>query len=367
MNSELSLLVKDIPTDDLEIFTKSTKASTTVKKIINKVTVDYSWVDVVDEAIPALDSIIRNPRRFITNEEDVIIIEKTKKVTQEAIKHLATHTQLIQSIDKDENVKPSKLLNVFKEETIDLYENRFIYSLIKNLNMFLREQLTYKEESSENKEEKSLKYEATTNYHNQDVTIKLDLSCNNREEIHEAEEVLAEREAKIKHITDIVASFMTTKFMKEMANATPVKSPIQKTNIILKDRNFIKARELWEFLERYQAQRPVKEEHFETELTNSKFKRDFGLTYFINYNILTENFSKEGNIALTDQIDLPKTAFEQAKKFDIDENDLRKKINEEIFKAKKYKEEQKTGVINAYKAFISAHYSKMNKSVILFK
>ena len=82
MNSELSLLVKDIPTDDLEIFTKGTKASTTVKKIINKVTVDYSWVDVVDEAIPALDSIIRNPRRFITNEEDVIIIEKTKKVNR---------------------------------------------------------------------------------------------------------------------------------------------------------------------------------------------------------------------------------------------------------------------------------------------
>ena len=173
MNSELSLLVKDIPTDDLEIFTKGTKANTTVKKIINKVTVDYSWVDIVDEAIPALDSIIRNPRRFITNEEDVIIIEKTKKVTQEAIKHLATHTQLIQSIDKDENVKPSKLLNVFKEETIDLYENRFIYSLIKNLNMFLREQLTYKEQSSENKEEKSLKYEAITNYNNQDVTIIL--------------------------------------------------------------------------------------------------------------------------------------------------------------------------------------------------
>ncbi len=367
MINDLSLLVKDIPVDDILQFNKNTKATTCVKKVVNKIKVDYSWVDVIDEAIPALDSIIRNPRRFITNEEDVIIIEKTKKVTQEAIKHLATHTQLIQSVDEDENVKPSKLLNVFKEETIDLYENRFIYSLIKNLNTFLREQLTYKEQASENKEEKSLLYEGTTNFNNQDINIKLNLTCNNREEIIESEKVLKEREEKITHITDILADFMATKFMKEMANATPVKSPIQKTNIILKDRNFIKARELWEFLERYQIEKPIVEENIETELTNNKFKKNFGLTYFLNYSILNESINKTGSAHLEDMIDLPKTVYEQAAKFDVDENDLKLKLLDSITRAKKYKEEQKAGTINAYKTFIDAHYARIQKAVILFK
>lgn len=366
MNNELSLLVKDIPHDDIEKFTKNTKASATVKKTINKISVDYSWVDVLDEAVPYLDNIIRNPRRFIVSEEDIVPIEKTKKVSEESIKHLAVHTQLIQEVDDDGMVKPIKLLNVFREETIDLYENRFIYSLITNLYTFVRNQLTYKEQSASNKEERSLKYEGVTNYNNQDIKISLDLVCQNKEEETESEDLLKAREEKIKHIQEILEDFMSTKFMKAMVNATPVRSPIRKTNVILKEQNFIKALALWEFLESYQIQKPVKEYNEEVELTNSKFRRDFGLTYFLNYNILNENISKKGKFALENQ-DLPKTVYEQAKKFDVDENELKEQLNAEIKKAQEYKEEQKNGVTNAFKSFINMHKNKINKAVVLFK
>ena len=67
----------------------------------------------IEDAIPSIDSIIMNPRRFIVQEEDVVRIEKTKKVTLESIKDLAIHTNYIQEVDEDGFVKPIKLLNVF--------------------------------------------------------------------------------------------------------------------------------------------------------------------------------------------------------------------------------------------------------------
>ena len=190
MNNELSLLVKDIPQDDVELFSKNTVATIDAKKVVDKITIDYSWVDVLDESIPYLDNIIRNPRRFIVSEEDIVPIEKTKKVAEESIKHLAVHTNLIQDVDEDGMVKPIKLLNVFKEETIDLYENRFIYSLITNLYTFVREQMTYEEQSASNKEERSVHYEANTSFDNRTVNIKLDLVSSDRDRQSLTEEML---------------------------------------------------------------------------------------------------------------------------------------------------------------------------------
>ena len=120
MNNELSLLVQDIPKDDIDNFTKNIKSNIDAKHIVKKTSVDYSWIKEIEDAIPSIDSIIMNPRRFIVQEEDVVRIEKTKKVTLESIKDLAVHTNYIQEVDEDGFVKPIKLLNVFREETIDL-------------------------------------------------------------------------------------------------------------------------------------------------------------------------------------------------------------------------------------------------------
>lgn len=367
MNNELSLLVKDIPSDDIALFTKNTKSDIVVKKEIHKIEVDYSWVDVIDEALTSIDNIIRNPKRFIVNEEDVVIIEKTKKVTQESIKHLATHTQLIREVDEEENIKPSKLLNVFKEDTIDLYENRFIFSLIKNLNTFINMQLSYKEEEVSNKDEKSVVLNGETEFKDNLINVSLDLRIKKKEEYQENENLLKDREEKINHIKEVLSDFLATKFMKEMANATPVKSPIRKTNTILKDKNFIKALRLWEFLENFQTEKPVKEVHVSKELTNNKFKKDFNLTYFLNYEILNESFTKKGKSALTDLVSIPKTVNEYAKKFDIDEKKLKDDILLEIENASNYKKEQKQGVRNAYKSFIDTHRTRINKATILIK
>ena len=367
MNNEIGLLVKDLPQEDADKYIKETTSTFTANHNIHKIEIDYSWVDVIEEAIPAIDNIIRNPRRFIVSEEDVVRIEKTKKISLESIKDLAVHTNYIQEVDDDGFVKPIKLLNIFKEETIDLYENRFIYTLITTLNRFVEEQLTYKEQSEENTDEKKLNYDSKTKYNNQDVVVKLEITAKEEQEITTSEEELKSREEKIKHIQDVLEDFMSSKFMKMMKGATVVRSPIRKTNVILKDYNFVTALHLWETIEDFEINSPVKEKKEQTDLSTTSMKHNLDLISFLNYCILNDTVSKRGNVMPLQNIDIVETVFEYASKFDIDEKELRKKLENKINEATTFKNIEKDNARKVYKSFIDSHNSRFNKATNLFK
>ncbi|MDD4706053.1 MAG: DUF2357 domain-containing protein [Bacilli bacterium] len=366
MTEGLLDLVNNVPTDDLDLFSSKTKSTLTAKKYVEKVSVDFSWVDEIYESIPYIDNIIRNPRRFITQEEDVIRIEKVKKVSEESIKHLAQHTSLIQKVDKDGTVKPLKLLNIFKEETIDLYENRFIYSLITNLNVFIQGQLIYKDEESFNKEVKTVNYEAQTRFEKEDITIKLLMRSANYENLTISSEKAKDLKEKLNYIADILDDFMSSIFMKTMKNATPVRSPIRKTNIILKDVNFIYALKLWEFLEGFQVETPLKKYKETIDLANNKLDNNYALTYYLNYYFLNDRDRNE-NDESNRHAGLKKIIFDTAKDFDNDEMELRKLLNIELRLAAKYKQDQIKGINLAFKDFIDNHNKKMNEALFILK
>ncbi len=366
MNGELQALVNSIPSEELKLFMTNTKSNITVKKNTEKITIDFSWVDKIHEAIPYLDNIIRNPRRFIVQEEDIIPIEKTKKVTEESIKHLAQNTSLIQEVDEDGVVKPIKLLNIFKEETIDLYENRFVYSLINNLYVFVQNQLAYENEESSNKEVNTLNYEGKTKFKNEDVTISLALKSVNYEKLNRDGNKVNDLKQKIEEIRDILEDFKSSQFMKNMMNATPVRSPIRKTNVILKDQNFVYALRVWEFLERFQIEKPVKKYKEALDLTSDEIDKKYSLTYFLNYSILT---GLDTNITDDNSkyAGLKKLIYDIAKNFDSDDNELKSVINNELKLAAKYKQEQLKGINDTYKNFNQEHNNRIDQAFLLLK
>ena len=122
----------------------------------------------MEEIIPHLDIIFRKPNRFIENEEEIVKIEQTRKVSVETIKHLSKNTNFIQKIDeKTGDVIPSKLLNVRKEESFNTYENRLIYTLMQNVKFFIHKRKESIEQSLRNnnndeqgKNNKQLEYNA---------------------------------------------------------------------------------------------------------------------------------------------------------------------------------------------------------------
>ena len=136
MENDIIGLYSNVDEDQKEAFLEKVSSTLQVKEESKKTTYDDEWLQKMELTIRYLDNILRNPNRFIVNDEEIVKIELARRITVESIKHLAKNTNLIQSFDeKTGEVKPSKILNINKEESFNTYENRFIYSLINNMKL----------------------------------------------------------------------------------------------------------------------------------------------------------------------------------------------------------------------------------------
>ena len=86
---------------------------------------NFDWLNEVEFALIYLDNIVRSPRVILVNEEEVVKVERAKKITVASIKNLARNTHFIEKIDDvSKDVQPSKILEVRSEESYNTYENR---------------------------------------------------------------------------------------------------------------------------------------------------------------------------------------------------------------------------------------------------
>ena len=277
MNNNLNF-IKNIDLEKLKLFKNKTKHNIEIKTTNQKAYLDYS---TIENSIIYLDNIIRNPKKFIIPEEDILRIEKTKKVSQESIRHLASHTSFIQEVDEDGFIKPKKLLNLNKEETFDLYENRFIYTLLKKLIFFLETKLKELKIETDYKMEKNIRYKATTKIN--DEIINVDLNLNKQLIKLENQKFLEDIKNRIEKLMQTIEGFMKSSFIKSISMASLVHSPIKKTNLILKDLNFRKALEIWECIEKYDT---IKSSDIKQDVQIEKdnnLKEKFLVTYYLNY------------------------------------------------------------------------------------
>lgn len=247
---------------------------------------DYKWVSVVEEYLPLIDTIIRNPRRYIQTDESLVNIEKAKKIGEESIKHLAQNTQLIQSIDKDGLPQPTKILNIYKEETYDLYENRFIATLINKLYVFITlqyEQLNkFADVSGENK--KIITYSSKTTLEQEEYLTDLKIRLKDKNEKLDIKSIAN----RINEMYAIIGGFKTSSLMRELHRAEPVRSPIRKTNAILKDPVLNKCLQLWEILEQLQNNVKFDFENVSTVIDENLFAENLSLINYMNYCTLTK-------------------------------------------------------------------------------
>ena len=116
-------LYEKFNTKTAEEFMDKIDSTVDIKAEYEKVIEDTEWIEIMEETVPYIDNILRNPNRFIVNEEEIVKIELARKITVESIKHLSKNTNLIQDYDKKTgDVRPSKILNINKEENYDTYE-----------------------------------------------------------------------------------------------------------------------------------------------------------------------------------------------------------------------------------------------------
>ncbi len=286
-------IFKNINTNEANEFLKHTVSEYNEKELEKIRAFDLTWIKKFEETLPFIDNIVRHPRKFIVPEEEITIIEKTKKVNEESIKHLAKNSDLVREIDEDGFVKPSKLLNVYKEETFDLYENRFMNSLIRNLYKFIQIVLNSDSYESYRELKREANYTGETKINGEKIRIRLNIEMDSKENknvnIKDMEDIIT----RINYLKEIIYGFMSSDFIKSLSQAVPVKSPIRKTNVFLKDQNFKMALDLWGFLERYEDIKLSSNVENKKEKSEPKKKEDFDFLYYLSYNILNPCNKKE--------------------------------------------------------------------------
>ncbi len=279
-------VINILNTNEIDTFISKTSSTFSVNKNVKEVNVDYSWLYVLENTLGNIDKIVRNPRRFIVQEEDIVIVEKVKKISQETIQHLAEHSENIRDIDEDGNVMPEKLLNVHKEDTTDLYENRFIYTLVKRLENFIERQLKDLDVVSLRETKKDAIYKASSEYDNKKASIEVKINYESVDELNKDGKSLRDR---ILACYDIISGFGTTEMIKDLIGCSPVRNPIRKTNLILREPNFQKAFLLWEQLDNFEFKDPKVVKYENSKESDDETRNEFDLSFFVDCNALDEN------------------------------------------------------------------------------
>ena len=265
-----------------DAFINKVDSSLKVVTDYDKVECNFEWLDIMEETVRYIDNILRNPNRFIVNEEDIVKIELARRITVESIKHLSKNTNFIQDIDKKTgDVKPSKILNINKEETYETYENRFIYSLIQNMKSYIARKKRNLVLASSEKDNKRMEYNANTKVGKEKINISMSLTSElSSEDKHEDEDGndIATRIQKLENrITDLTSN--QTYQIIHKKHLSLVTSPIKKTNLILKNTNFQYALRLWDYMQT----------HMDDDVSNVKDKKDYFETGELK-NYLDESF-----------------------------------------------------------------------------
>lgn len=289
--------------EDNEIFLQNLNSTLFVKRDYDLKDFDYEWLDILEDCIPYIDNILRNPKRFIINEEEIVKVELARKVTVESVIHLTQHTNLIQKIEDNGDVKPSKILNINKEESLDTYENRFIFTLINNLRMFYENRVEATSGQSYCLDKNILQYTANSKVFSENLKIDINISdiTKNIKE-HSGDRNNMTLEERLRKIKTQIDGFFGTELMQILGklHVAPVRSPIKKTNVILKNPNFRKAEELWNYIQSFESKdkrEKDKREFFDKGLLKNEYDQAFLMAFMANKNFISNSqVTSEANV-----------------------------------------------------------------------
>ena len=218
-------------------------------QIMHKI-VDERWLSTIEDSLDAIYSIIEKPRRFVTTEQEVVPVALARKITADSVMHLSMNTQYIAS-NEDGDVHPTRVLNVTTKESFDLYENRFIYHLIQRLVAFIdrRTDVIFWQTGDETKNTLTINSSIDDAY--EQIDYKLELSIKNLQSYSESDNDHMELYMRIDRVRRLVHNLRSSSFCQLMYGCQQVRSPINRTNLIMKDPMYRKCYQLWKFLESY--------------------------------------------------------------------------------------------------------------------
>ena len=355
-------LIGSISERDQAKFTNNIRSNLIVNTDINKVEADFEWLDLMEDTIRYLDNILRNPNRFIVNEEEIVKVELARRITVESIRHLSKHTNYIQKIEDNGDVKPSKILNIQKDESYDTYENRLIYTLIENMRNFLEIKKKSLITSSSLKDVKKAKYSAKSNVGGEQVFVEMNYTSSLVDKKEPKGEIPIDK--RISRLDDDITMLMNTDVYKTLKklHVARVIPPIKKTNVILKNTNFQYAMKLWDYLQNHVANDTKVFKSNKKYEDNGILKEYMNNTFLLDYlamNTLSETQSKEQKMEVIEE--LTDNLIQRIVELNVDMplTTLKEKIGDKIAIIKYRKEASLAEIQNIFSDRIKRYLEKI--------
>ena len=252
-------------------------------RILHKV-VDERWLTVVEEGIESIFNIVDKPRRFIATSEEVVPVALAKKITADSVKHLSQNTQFITANAAGE-IQPTKILNITTEESYDLYENRFVYHLIQRLFAFVdkRTDIIFWSTGDETCNVMSMESKVDDAY--EEISYKVEMTIKNRQSYVENDTDHMDLFKRIDRVRRMSRTLRTSSFCEIMNGCAKVRSPIQRTNLMMKDPDYRNCYKLWQFIESYDEVGYTIEEQDSALQFDEEYLLQMYINFITNYTV----------------------------------------------------------------------------------
>ena len=312
--------------------------------------IDRVWVDNIEGALPALQKIVAMPRNVIKEDELIVNVANAKKAGPDVVVHLAQHASLVEKFDeRTGDVRPSKLMQKYREDSIGIYENRLVYTALEKAHHFVK--LRHDAIFSEMSDEFGAKLRMTSEMDSATEHVHLDMYMH----IRDIDSTL-DTDGKHINVFDrisrlyrILTMYMNTEFAKELAKLPRVKGTITKTNVLKKNPNYKVIVKLSEFLNEYDdvgyavkviEQNPVVTEEFQQNLFHNVL-----FNYLVLKGYLEREQDRRMPVPMKEKKRTLKPKFikeiieELTEDYDLPEVEVRKVLIEELTKEQLMKEE----------------------------
>lgn len=214
--------------------------------------VDVRWVEAIEQSINAMQLIVASPRNIIREDELIVNIANAKKAGSDVVRHLAQHGQLVEDFNPETgDVRPSRLMQKYREDSEDLYENRLVFTTIEMAHHFV--EIRYNALFEAMGDEFGAKLKVSTNLETAVELVHFDtfMHVKTKDSALDVDEKNGDILSRIERLHRLLLAFMNTAYAQQMSRLNRVRGNLIKTNILKKNPNYRKICDLYDFLRRY--------------------------------------------------------------------------------------------------------------------
>lgn len=313
-------------------------------------TVDVTWVDAVEETLNAMQNIISSPRNVIKEEDLIVNVASAKKSGAETVRHLAMHSGLVENFNEESGeVRPSKLMQRFREESWGLYENRLVFTTIEYAHHFVKVRHDALFGAMSDEFGAKLKVRSDMESATEHVHMDMFLHIKEIDSALETDKKNGEVFARISRIYRILNVYMNSTFAQQMGKLNRVKGTVNKTNILKKNRDYKQIVKLFEFLRGYDQIGYTIQIVEQNPEINDRFQQDIYRNILFNYLILKGYLQDEEDREIPVQSKGRKRTLkpkfihqiveELTEDYDLPDVEIRKVLIEELTKEQLLQEE----------------------------